>query len=45
MTAKLISYSKPVEGESSLLDLVAYCAQVSNPANQSNTQTNEKLVH
>jgi thymidylate synthase (FAD) len=44
MTAKLISYSKPTSDESSLLDLVAYCARVSNPANQSNTQTNEKLI-
>ena len=25
-------------------DLVAYCARVSNPANQSNTETNEKLI-
>jgi thymidylate synthase (FAD) len=25
-------------------DLVAYCARVSNPANQNNTQTNEKLI-
>jgi len=42
MPAKLISYSK---GENqSLQDLVAYCARVSNPANQSNTETNEKLI-
>jgi thymidylate synthase (FAD) len=27
-----------------LQDLVAYCARVSNPANQNNTQTNEKLI-
>jgi thymidylate synthase (FAD) len=26
------------------LDLVAYCARVSNPSNQNNTETNEKLV-
>ena len=45
MSAKLISHSKTVEAESSLLDLVAYCARVSNPSNQSNTQTNERLVH
>ena len=48
MPAKLISYSKPNNENStssSLLDLVAYCARVSNPANQSNTETNEKLVH
>ena len=47
MTAKLISYSKPIDesSSSSLLDLVAYCARVSNPSNQSNTQTSERLVH
>ena len=30
--------------EDSALDLVAYCARVSNPSNQNNTATNEKLV-
>ncbi len=44
MSVKLISYSKPVEDDQSLQDLVAYCARVSNPANQNNTQTNEKLI-
>ena len=44
MSVKLISYSKPVEEDQSLQDLVAYCARVSNPANQNNTQTNEKLI-
>jgi thymidylate synthase (FAD) len=44
MPVKLISYSKPVEEDQSLQDLVAYCARVSNPANQNNTQTNEKLI-
>ena len=28
----------------SALDLIAYCARVSNPANQLNTETSEKLV-
>ena len=28
----------------SLQDLVAYCARVSNPSNQMNTETNEKLI-
>lgn len=28
----------------SALDLVAYCARVSNPSNQNNKETNEKLV-
>ncbi len=30
--------------EDSALDLVAYCARVSNPDNQNNKETNEKLV-
>ena len=43
---KLISYSKPVEEEEnkSIQDLVAFCARVSNPSNQKNTETNEKLI-
>jgi len=44
---KLISYSKPhhnVEELSNLQDLVAYCARVSNPSNQFNTETSEKLI-
>ena len=42
---KLISYSKGCDDtEKSLQDLVAYCARVSNPANQNNTETNEKLI-
>jgi thymidylate synthase (FAD) len=44
MTVSLISYSKPPDCEKSLQDLVAYCARVSNPANQNNTETNEKLI-
>jgi thymidylate synthase (FAD) len=47
MKVELISYSKPFansESEKSLQDLVAYCARVSNPANQNNTATNEKLI-
>jgi len=44
MTVSLISYSKPHESDKSLQDLVAYCARVSNPANQNNTETNEKLI-
>ena len=44
MKVSLISYSKPPTGDTSLQDLVAYCARVSNPANQSNTETNEKLI-
>ena len=44
MKVKLISYSKPIEEEQSLQDVVAYCARVSNPANQMNTETNERLI-
>ena len=43
MKVKLISHSQSADG-SSIQDLVAYCARVSNPANQSNTATNEKLI-
>jgi thymidylate synthase (FAD) len=43
---KLVSYSKAIEdvGGDSLLDIVAYCARVSNPSNQMNSETSEKLV-
>jgi thymidylate synthase (FAD) len=45
MRVKLVSYSKPVEHEDyTMLDMVAYCSRVSNPANQENTATSEKLV-
>ena len=45
MKVQLISYSKTqIIGEDNILDLVAYCAKVSNPGNQQNIETNEKLV-
>jgi len=44
MKVTLISYSKPSDGTQSLEELVAYCARVSNPANQNNTETNPKLL-
>tara|TARA_A100001035_G_C27756912_1_gene489272 strand:+ start:869 stop:1573 length:705 start_codon:yes stop_codon:yes gene_type:complete len=51
MAVRLISYTKPSEFEAwdseELLDcqdLVAYCARVSNPSNQNNKETNEKLL-
>jgi thymidylate synthase (FAD) len=34
----------PGQEEKSLQDIVAYCARVSNPANQNNPETNEKLI-
>ena len=47
MQIKLISYSKPfeeMEGVSDVQDLIAYCARVSNPSNQTNKKTAEKLL-
>ena len=48
MKTKIISYSQaPMDDalhKHSALDLTAYCARVSNPSNQSNKETNEKLV-
>jgi len=43
MKVNLISYSQGVDGKN-LLDQVAYAARVSNPANQNNSETSEKLV-
>ena len=43
MKVKLINYSQDPEGRN-LLEQIAYCARVSNPANQDNTDTAEKLV-
>tara|TARA_Y100000816_G_scaffold287754_1_gene271059 strand:- start:6 stop:662 length:657 start_codon:yes stop_codon:yes gene_type:complete len=46
MSVSLISYSTPTNTDfgTTLLDNVAYCARVSNPSNQNNTATSEKLV-
>ena len=45
MNVKLVSYSKPVlEGLDTPTDLVAFCARVSNPSNQINSETAEKLI-
>jgi len=54
MNVKLISYTQPsdefaAEWENTkenpdLLDLVSYCARVSNPSNQMNQETSEKLI-
>ena len=48
MKVRLVAYSKP-EGEfiddiDTAKDLVAYCARVSNPANQNNKKTADKLI-
>jgi len=42
---KLISYSKSCNNEKTIEDIVAYCARVSNPANQENNSSNEKLLN
>jgi thymidylate synthase (FAD) len=48
MKVRLVSYTTPViedlPKDSSILDLIAFCARVSNPSNQQNTETSEKLV-
>ena len=49
MKVRLISYSKPTDelyqqGIESAQDLIAFCARVSNPANQYNKETSEKLI-
>jgi len=48
MAVRLISYTKPADfftqDVESVQDLVAYCARVSNPSNQNNKETNEKLI-
>jgi thymidylate synthase (FAD) len=46
---KLVSYSQPTgefisEGLENAQDLIAFCARVSNPANQYNKETAEKLI-
>jgi thymidylate synthase (FAD) len=49
MNVRLLSYSQPTEqfedmGISDAQELIAYCARVSNPSNQLNTETSEKLI-
>ena len=47
METRLISYSKPPEElyvGNNLQELIAYAARVSNPSNQDNTETSEKLL-
>jgi thymidylate synthase (FAD) len=49
MNVRMISYSKPdekmfQEGLVDVQELVAFCARVSNPSNQLNTDTSEKLI-
>ena len=49
MNVKLLSYSQPTNefsdtGIDDVQELIAYCARVSNPSNQLNTETSEKLI-
>jgi thymidylate synthase (FAD) len=45
MKVELISYSQPAEYfAENTTELVAFCARVSNPGNQSNKDTSEKLI-
>lgn len=50
MKIRLISYTKPTgaftedTGMESLKDLIVYCARVSNPSNQNNKETVDKLI-
>jgi thymidylate synthase (FAD) len=49
MKVKLVGYTQPVEGSyiglDDVQDLIAYCARVSNPANQLNQETAPKLLN
>jgi thymidylate synthase (FAD) len=49
MNVKLLSYSQPTGefrdmGIADAQELIAYCARVSNPSNQLNTETSDKLI-
>jgi thymidylate synthase (FAD) len=49
MNVRLVSYSQPTEefvnnGIGDAQELIAYCARVSNPANQFNTETSDRLI-
>lgn len=50
MKVRLVSYSRPTEefsneGLNDVQDLIAFCARVSNPSNQLNMETSEKLIN
>lgn len=50
MKVNLVSYSKPTvefqqEGIENVQDLIAFCARVSNPSNQFNTESSQKLIN
>jgi thymidylate synthase (FAD) len=46
---RLVSYSQPADNftildDDNVSDLIAYCARVSNPSNQMNTDTSDRLI-
>tara|TARA_B100001173_G_scaffold286981_1_gene275026 strand:- start:6 stop:671 length:666 start_codon:yes stop_codon:yes gene_type:complete len=50
MKIRLVSFSKPTDeflnqGISNVQELIAFCARVSNPSNQINNETSEKLIN
>ena len=50
MKVRLVSYTQPSkefldQGIEDVQDLIAFCARVSNPSNQLNTETSEKLIN
>ena len=49
MAVRIVSYSQPSndfedQGLENIQDLIAFCARVSNPSNQMNQETSEKLI-
>jgi len=49
MNVRLISYSQPSiemldSGIEDVQDLIAFCARISNPSNQYNSETSKKLI-
>jgi len=45
MKVELVSYSQPAEYfAENMTELIAFCARVSNPSNQNNKETSEKLI-
>jgi thymidylate synthase (FAD) len=45
MKVEIVSYSQPAEYfAENMTELVAFCARVSNPSNQNNKETSEKLI-
>lgn len=49
MNVRMISYTKPCIDDlgknADVLDLISFCARVSNPSNQLNTETSDKLIN